>query len=554
MPGGFQELVINPNERALSTDIMRLQRFKGRDVAEIFRAAIDSYAGTDDLDAGGLFSPVTTQNSPVAAEIMGGLLVSPQVGSLNLLVSAGVAFLYDPDAAPNSDESQYKLADDPGVTIAGTLVMTANTSGQTRIDVIECARSNIGGSGTDQVIETDNRDVYNTTTGLFSATTVNKVTDGRLQYRVRQGTPGAGFPGTVAGWLPLAVASVPNTTTTNDTITFWDVRPLVGDRAFQPFSKSKDLPHIDVKAVADGTGTYGAGHTALTGVFETTDVDFSTTPQTPGRYRLGGRIRRGTPGSDTALSPTVDGLDLGDTTNTDGSLSVSTPTAYVYVLSPFNLPRWARYTDAGTGVRKPRSPRGIILASATAPKHFWGGPSAPISLASCGFAGQTTQRGTCIMVLPAVGAGIPSSGVSDGRQQFSNALNGTPTSGTITGGGTLATFPLVDGTSHPAHAKALIAQVFLLLSVPNNSDYLDLLLQLRNGSGTLANVYEGRQAAMNSSGSTQTTSMAFTVRIPLVPGYPVASPPATRNLVASLGSNVASIITSASLTPLGWEL
>ncbi len=42
---------------------------------------------------------------------------------------------------------------------------------------------------------------------------------------------GAGYPAAVAGWLPLCVASIPNAAPNNDTVTFWDVRPMLQDRA-----------------------------------------------------------------------------------------------------------------------------------------------------------------------------------------------------------------------------------------------------------------------------------------------------------------------------------
>src|ERR1700729_3903361 len=214
MASGDKEMVINSLARAVSTDQTRMQKFANADRAELFRFLLDISMGSDDLDANGVLTQYTTQNNPLNAEIIGnGLTVKPVVGALDLLVDPGLLYLLNPDAAP--DDSNYKYVNDAGIGTTGLLAMTANSSGQTRIDVIECQNL------VNATAETDNRDIFNPSTGAFNATTVSKAVKGYLTYRVRAGTPGSGFPGTAAGWLPLAVASVPTATTTNDTICFW---------------------------------------------------------------------------------------------------------------------------------------------------------------------------------------------------------------------------------------------------------------------------------------------------------------------------------------------
>jgi hypothetical protein len=414
MSSGNKELNISPLERAVSTDIMRGQSFSGAMLSEFLRAILNTGQGTDDLDAGGLYVPNLVQGNPLSGEILGGLLFSPAVGSVASTVTPGAVLVFDPDAAPSTDDSQYKQILDPGTS---ALTLTAGAGG-TRIDVIECARIQ-----PDTVLETDSRDVFNTVTGLFTAATVNKVTQAQLQYRIRTGTPGGGFPGTAQGWLPLAVASVPITATTWDTVTVWDVRPLLSDRVFQPFAVARETPlwlaQSSITAVVDGAKTLCVGNVEVTA----TDVALLITSGTPtySRRRLGGRLRRGTPGADFPVTG-IDGLDLSDAANQ--STVTSGGTNYLYLVEPFSLPRWARYTDATTGVRQPRSPRGIPVVTNVRPLHFYGSPSSPIALpTSTGLGTTTTLKGVAILALGTVGATTQMAGamLSGRRAAIDNA-------------------------------------------------------------------------------------------------------------------------------------
>ena len=219
-------------------------------------------------------------------------------------------------------------------------MLLPNTSGSTRIDIVECSR-NAGG-----ITSTENRNIFNTSTGLFSATSVTKTTKDSLSYRIRTGTPGAGFPGTAQGWLPLAVASVPTGTSVWDTVTVWDVRPLVSDRVGIASSYAvnpKVRGHLDATTYPNIVGTM--------------DVVFQ------GR-KIGGQLLRGSPGTDHAY------FDQSDTANCSPSFSITADDNSLYTLYlvvPFGLPRWARYTDYGTGYRNPRSPCGIPILSSVLP-------------------------------------------------------------------------------------------------------------------------------------------------------------------------------------------
>ena len=431
MSSGAKRMVINTQERAISPDINRLQSFAARVPAEFFRYLMD-VSGNDDLDAGAIITEYSTLGTPLRAEIANGLLVKPQIGSLDLLIDPGVLYAIAPDG--DADSSVYKFIKSAGIAAPALLAMTPNPAGSARIDVIECSIN------PSVVTETDNRDIFNPSTGLFTPTSVTKVSEDQLTFRVRAGVAGTGYPAAVAGWLPLAVASLPAGTVSNDTITFWDVRPVLSDRAL-PGNLSLDYPPpLETNGWLDSV----AGPVStLTG--HTTCVDDS------GR-RLGGRLRRGSPGVD------ADTVVLTDTANADPTIVVAVQKlVYLYLLTPFGLPRWARYTDFGSGVRKPRSPRGIPLVSRVPPNEM-GLPSAPVTFpAVFGFGAATTTSGYCFgSTLMLAGAGYSSTSFSD-RTVFNTK---SPNFDFVTGvliAGLDYKFTLTPGLHFPTNAKQILA-------------------------------------------------------------------------------------------------
>jgi len=432
---GFKNMVINTQERAVSSDINRLQKFQGKDFAEFFRYMLDVYS-QEDLEANAIGTVPSTMETPIRAEIINGGLVRPGVASLAISVDAMVAMFLAPDAA--ADESPYKYIADTGST--GTLLMTANASGSTRIDVIECSIDPA------QQIVTDNRDIFDPVTGLFTASAVTKETKSVLRYRVRAGTPGAGYPGGALGWLPLAVASVPTATTTNDTITFWDVRPLVSDRIYQPFAITRDLPTPGKRFLVCDSLT-ASPQADVTGRMVGYDI---------GGRRVGGTIRRGTPGSDATAA-----VRITDTANqTPGFAPGVNSIVYLYLVCPFGLPRWARYNDAPSA-RVPRSPKGIPVVSSTSTNGLTGRAAAPIGLpTSTGLLGSAVEAETLCILTTMAGAGSAiRSSICDGEETILGASDGGPPvhSPIVVAGtaydGTSAKFTLLPGFHYPKHAR-----------------------------------------------------------------------------------------------------
>lgn len=447
MGSGGTEIVINPGERAISDDQNRAQKFREADLNELLRALVDTFCGAEDANASSLDIQSTTQGAPLSATVFNGLVVRPQVGTLNLLVDGGVVGVYDPDSVPNPDDSQFKVIRDPGVTSATPLVITANTSGQTRIDVIECAR-NLDPYET--VLETDSRDVFNPVTGLFAPAVVNKVVTQRLRYRVRAGTSGAGMPTNVAGWLPLCVASVPTGLTIVDQCTFWDVRPFAGDRILPPFNVGSQQPRNRRNMLYVDSTTTG-GQALLGGYVETSAVDTLAPVGASaklGVYRLGG-----------VWNPTE---DLDTTAFQSGTLADGP--VYIYLCEPFGLPRWARYT-LQSGALIPQH-RGLTVISSTSPIGFLNSPGSALALPVPTGLGGTTSKAVCVGATRVAG-GLVFSMATDGVTQSTSALPFAAVAGTIVGGGDPhVNFTLTRGTHFPAHASAVWVTVEIVITVP----------------------------------------------------------------------------------------
>src|SRR6267378_574739 len=121
MSSGIKQLIINTQERAVSADVNRLQSLGTRGWAEVLRYMLN-VTSNDDLDAGSVAVEHTTIESPLRAEIFNGLMFQPQIGSLNLLVTPGVIAAIAPDG--DADSSAYKIVEDSGITVLGTLVQT----------------------------------------------------------------------------------------------------------------------------------------------------------------------------------------------------------------------------------------------------------------------------------------------------------------------------------------------------------------------------------------------------------------------------------------------
>lgn len=538
MSSGYRDIFINPQERAASSDINRLQRHKERDLSELLRYMLNV---TGDDDSGAIAEYATLAN-PLRAEVINGVLVRPQANTFDLLVDPGVVMLLQPDAA--ADESDYKYCRDAGVSILGTLVIAPNASGSTRIDVVECRLSSSPG------VVTDTRDVFDTSLGTFSATLVTKERYGVLEYRVRQGTPAAGFPGTASGWLPLCVASVPNGAASNNDVTFWDVRPLVSDRVSGPFSMSRTVSLYDQNLVALNDQDFG-GELRVSGTMRVSYKD---------RW-VGGMMRRGSPGTDG------DYVDLLDVANQEDAYAIPvTGFSYLYLAFPFGLPRWSRYASFPSA-RIPRAPRGIPVLSLSAPR-IGGLNDATIDLPSglgLGVGPVPVGGAVCVAAVYATASTLRG-GIIDGRIQWIRAGNAPPTTNAIAfnaDGGYdrfKSTFTLIPGTHFPANAKALYCMLRLQYSITNGSstNFEGGEIEVQTVAGSALAFVPGRTGwVVNGSGGTFSGLRHDTghVRIPLFPEYPGSNVQSSKKLVWHYDTSSAGVTVSATPQCLvfGWE-
>jgi len=400
MSSGRKVLRENTRERIISTDFNRMQSFIAAYANEAMREQMlvpqdDSFAvGTTFPVVGALTTAIdiTKPFAPMYGGVLNGLMVVVPAAAQYLLVTSGMLLMIDPDGQPGSsnpnppnpdDLGPAKLVYSTGVQTAGSLAWVPNPGPGIRVDVVECQR-------TDLVAETDNRDVYNPSTGLFTPTAVTKVTVGDLTFRVRQGVPGGGLPAPALGWFPLAVISAPAGATDLDACTVWDVRNLLSDLA-TPYANVRNIvPRVERKEVF---------------------LDRFTSPP---QYRLSGEAV-GTYngwkiGGLFAQSFTQPWTDIADSNYARAAGLVLQPSMpiYVYALWPGGYVRWVKYyTNAipGIGGRCPGPFRGVLTVSHTPPLN--GQPIAPIPVPSGWGLNVSTVLGMALVSGATNNAAIP---------------------------------------------------------------------------------------------------------------------------------------------------
>lgn len=492
---GKKTMVFNPRERAISPDLNRLQLFGGFDLATLLAYAFD-FNASDTATSSGFGNVGTSTQSPMLGQIVAGLTVKPQIASTSTLVDPGILIVCNPDASPNPDDSPYKLVNDPGVTNGATLPLVPNASGSTQIHVVECSR-------TDVVLESDNRDVFDPATGLFAPALVNKVIASRLTYRIRVMTLAGGLT-TASGWLPLAVALVPNGALTWDDCPFvWDVRPLIADRSQTPFGRST----TDASKVLMNDASLVPG-----------------TDHLRGRVEAVGRSGRKL-GGDLAHSPADTFLDLSSSeVRASGFAAASGTPYYLYLCEPYGLPRWCRYSAVAAGYRLPGRLRGMPVLSAAAlpgPVTNQNG-NGILSPSAFGFPGTlvTATNGVCVW------AGMfdnsPATikrGVSDGWT-FWQLCNTTPvvaTAKTVND----ATFTLTPGTHFPNNAREVEVKFEALFGggAAGGVSNIAQQLEVQDGSGGVVSIPWSDEGDVETG---DVYDVVATCRIPVACPYPSA--------------------------------
>lgn len=354
MSSGNRTLVFNTRERALSADNNRAQRFIAADRALLMQRFYDDrrLSWIDSTNAAATQASGAA-GTPLQADVYGGLMVVP--GSSSCTVTPGTLGCVAPDPGTvTADDSPYLLINDAGVPTVGILNFVANAGGSARVDFIECRPAA-------SVVLSDSRDIFNPVTGLFTPTSVPKVTTTVLEYRYRVGVAGSGVPALALGWLPIGAVVVSTTAISFVDCDFYDVRPLVEDRVRPgPVSYSEAAYHTI--ADADWRAYDDTGSCCVSGLAYS---DYNG-------YLAGGKLRRATPSFTGTRSGTGkdDGdpnfINLENAENQDVGFShTANHRNFLYAVFPLDLPRWVRYSQSAVSPfgRIPRGPRGIVVVS-----------------------------------------------------------------------------------------------------------------------------------------------------------------------------------------------
>lgn len=353
---GLKTQRFNNLSRATSTPINNLQQFAASGLASALGGLLNDALALPGLDAGGWNEVKSVvDDNPLSADVISGLKVRPF--SSYVLVSPGVLGTRATSASYDSSlDSEYVLVQSPGVTDSSELLFVANASASVRLDVIECS-----------LIEnstTISEDIYNETDGTFTATLLPATFQLGLQFRIRQGTPGASYPGNVAGWLPLAVAVHPGVTASFATVAFYDVRPLVAGRV-------GGVGRMRLNEMAVLNNHYAFSSKANMTIGGRFTLACSLSPSALNNTNRGFYVPRGricpTLPLDNVEDPFLDSSS-GDYHQAAIPILPASGSEFRYLLAaePANLPRWAKYTTlatASTGEREPSDNWGLYFIS-----------------------------------------------------------------------------------------------------------------------------------------------------------------------------------------------
>lgn len=512
MASGTKRMVINTRERAVSTDINRLQDFQQAAIAEVFRAL--TMAATTELFSRGDGVVPAAAAAPMSAVILNGFLCKPQIGSANLFIDGGVMIVVDPDITPGADDSICKVVKDVnGVSTPGAISFLA-AGAATRIDIVEMAR--VDPSDPSCIVESASRDIYNPTTGLFAATTVTKATDGKVQYRIRRGVEGSGMPALQSGWLPLMVASVPVGATNWDGVTCFDVRPLYADRA----SIANGVPAKNEISRAE-----------LVAGFE-----YEANGGVAARTFINGRVSAIYAGSIVGGSLPAGGLDLSTNDYAVANFIAGMADGWwnLYLAFPFALPRWCRYTPASAGYRMPAGLCGIPIASQQA-CDYHGAPTGALALPTNLGLGGTTVAALRVFSAPCKAAQklIPTAVDGDGWYSTGMPVTNPTVSGHATGtfSNEVYKFDLVEGTHVPVGCKAVELRGVLAFT-PANSEwdftayfeqYIETLATAQTDTVGLGSMISTTANISILGDGVKARTAALVARMSLAPSWPGAS-------------------------------
>lgn len=539
MSQGDKRLVWNLRERVTSADLVRVQGLAAAEKAGLLRSFYNDALG-DWWSAGGLQTPIGSSSPSLVGDVYGGLMVQPDNAGY-FLVTPGSLGVLEPSGL-GADDNPYRVIVDPGVTSTLTLPFTSNAGGGSpRWDVIECQPA-------DRMLEQQTRDIFNPATGIASPVLVDKVRAGQLNYRVRVGTPGSGFPGLAAGWLPLAVCCVPAGSSSLLQSDVWDVRPLVRERA-------RPSP-------SDGTTGYAPIHACEYRLRDAASATFNqwvgTAEASWNGYQAGGKLDRSTPSTLAQFGSTgatggragVFNLDLADNRSTAFTLA---PNARVNLVAlfPAGLPRWQRYSQVviGSG-RIPNGPRGVLVATTNGPGANGSISAVPLPTAMA-FGVGATANGCLIASTFCDGGSAPIACLgSDAEHWLSTA--GPTVAGTVDGT-TGFHWDISPGVPWPLSARRVLCAFFLTINNAGSA-IARIFATVGTSAGEVSAEVGFFRTPVLVSGS---AVLQFQFWFPVLPRVLPTDPalPATMRLALSVVGDAGAFaaMTSASMSCLAWS-
>lgn len=459
MSSGRKQLRQNTRERVISTDFNRAQAFGYGYSNEFLREQVlvptdvDYYAGVTFPVVGppiGGLNPASfavdqiTPQAPEYGTILNGLMVVVPVGATSILVSPGTALVIDPEGLPGSSDPTPLNPDDgpgpnrtvysAGISAIGVLNWTPYAGAGNRIDVVECQRTNV-------VTETDNRDIFNPATGLFTPQAVTKVTAGDLTFRIRLGVAANTVPAAATGWLPLAVISTPTGVANLDSCYIWDVRDLASDMATPNVRRTALLGKPEVQNLYADDATAPA-ELRLSG--EST--------ATWGHYRFGGKLY------DPRTALNYRDLESVTFAKEPGYVAPVSSLYYVYALFPDPYRRWVGYTSTaitGYAGRIPGGFRGILTVSSFAPSAVYNTPFLPIAPPSGWGITALTATGQLIAAGKTDAAANLERFIASDRVTWATQAPIVSTAGVLTATPNTYSFNFLSGNSFPSNARTL---------------------------------------------------------------------------------------------------
>lgn len=392
MSSGDKRIIINTRERAISNDINRLQAFKASQLAELARQAISRATSTPLLDglggAGFDYVAGTSPQPPYGADVLNGLFAVADNGT-GVTITRGAAGFWVHDWSTSTDDSNYIVAQSDGVPSVATFPFVANGGGSPRWDLV------IAYVDDETVTEQANRDIRNSTTGLFSPSLVDKVKLATLKFAYITGTAGNPIPSPPAVGsygskqcrpVVLAAICVYPFAAGFTSCDFYDTRPLVNARV-APGDYQKNAASTGREVVWNDRLLKPSFH--YSGGFFSQVEGYAVGMFGDGL--VGGRLRKNVPSAALAQFGVVsskssyvlaaiggdsifidpDDPDIADAADPPGGAHTLTALAFGW---PTGYERFIRYTQAighfaapytstqHPGVRVPAGPNGVIAA------------------------------------------------------------------------------------------------------------------------------------------------------------------------------------------------